>query len=145
ISHQHGLYARARSQLQDALECYRTAEFPIGLAWGLALLGFVAVDSGNVAEARALFLDSVMLGKQLGLTVRLPWVLEGLAQVAAAEGRAEDAIRFIGAADSARRQHRVPRSQAEEAQLQRWLPACRRAVGAAADRARSAGDAMSLE
>jgi len=145
ISHQEGLYARARLQLQEALECYRTAEFPIGLAWGLALLGFVAADSGDLTQARALFLESVTLGQELGLTVRLPWVLEGLAQVAAAEGRPKDAIRLSAAADAARRLHHVPRSQAEEAQLERWLPACRRAVGATADQAWAAGLAMSLE
>jgi DNA-binding CsgD family transcriptional regulator/tetratricopeptide (TPR) repeat protein len=145
ISHQQGLYARAQAQLQEALECYRTAEFPIGLAWGLALLGFVAADTGDVTQARALFLESVTLGKELGLTVRLPWVLEGLAQVAAAEGRAEDAIRLTAAADAARRLHGVPRSPAEEAQLERWLPGCRRAVGAVTEQAWAAGLVMSLE
>mgnify|MGYP003578558350 CR=1 FL=1 len=57
--------------------------------------------------------------------------------------RAGDII--TAAADPARHFHIVPRSPAEEAQLERWLPACRRAAGAAAAQAWAAGLTLPLE
>ena len=68
----------------------------------LAELAFLAVYEGDDAPALSLFRKSITLQQQSRIFAFLPGVLLGMAIVAAARGREEDAARLLGAAPTYR-------------------------------------------
>jgi DNA-binding CsgD family transcriptional regulator len=82
----------------------------------------------------------------LGGRARLATPIEGLAQVAAAGGRAAQALRLAGAAAVLRETHALPPTPTERAQLDRWLSRARASLDAqAAEAAWEAGCRLTAE
>jgi non-specific serine/threonine protein kinase len=101
--------------------------------WTMANRGWVATEQGDLATALACFHDALVMARDaLGGRARLAMPLEGLAQVAAACGRAAQALRLAGAAAVLRETYAVPPTPTERAQLGRWLSRARATSGARA-------------
>src|SRR5689334_18459346 len=92
----------ARALCQEALALRRALGDRPNTAIALGQLGRVALDLGDLAEARARFTESLVLSRDVGRQRSIALALEGLAAVAAGERRAERAVVLAGAADAVR-------------------------------------------
>ena len=88
-----GDLARARAVLDESLEVARRYEDRWSSAMSLMLLGHVHLAEGDTPRAEAVLAEAGSLFQATGNVVYLPWCLEGLASLAAAQhdyGRAAD-------------------------------------------------------
>jgi predicted ATPase/DNA-binding CsgD family transcriptional regulator len=137
----------ARAVLDRALALYPKGVVGVGQMWTLANLGWVATEQGDIATAHACLLDALVMARDaLGGRARLAMPMEGLAQVAAACGRAATALRLASAAAMLRQTYAVPATPTERVQLDRWLSRARARIGArAAEAAWEAGRRLTAE
>jgi len=137
-----------RGAAQGSLE-QAVAEFlGAGDAWGrtvaLALLGYLALEHGEYARARALAVEGVTHLRALGTRWKLPECLEVLACVASATTEPERAARLFGAAEALREHSGAPLVRADRPAYDRGVAATRAALADAAFAAAwAAGRAMS--
>ncbi|HLZ21807.1 MAG TPA: tetratricopeptide repeat protein, partial [Ktedonobacterales bacterium] len=136
----------ASAQLTSSQDVFGTFDFPWGTAFVLVPLGWVALQRRDVAKARTLLVQSVRLYEQLGERVWVLRSLEGLAAVAVAEGRYEQAARQAGAVSALRARASVLASPVEQIQLEHWLNSARARIGEEqAESAEAAGRLFHLE
>jgi tetratricopeptide (TPR) repeat protein len=95
---------RARAVLDESLVVGRRYEDGWCIAMSLMLLGHVNLAEGDVPRARAVLAEAGSWFQATGNMVYLPWCLEGLAILAATEGRFERAAELHGARDTLRTQ-----------------------------------------
>jgi hypothetical protein len=110
----------------------------------LRALGTVAANQWDHRSARAFWHESLALELGLGDKKEIPWLLESLAGLAAAEGKPEHAVRLWGAAAALR----APGGGASPppAAYERQMAAARASLGEEAFAAAWAeGRALSLE
>ncbi len=101
IARYQGRAANARVLLTESRSLAERIGFGEGVAWALEQLGLLALDEGN-AEAGALLVRSLEIHHHLQDLWRTCSVLEDLAALAAAEGRAREAVRLLGTAEATR-------------------------------------------
>jgi non-specific serine/threonine protein kinase len=77
-------------------------------AYALYALGEIALGQGNGASARKQFSECLILASKSGLSNLVIMALEGLAEVAAARGESQRALRLAGGADRLRQDLRMP-------------------------------------
>src|SRR5262249_38248159 len=112
----------------------------------LISLGDVAAEQGDRDSARAWYLESLQISRELGETGRIPRILENLAVMAALDGDAERALRLAGAAATLRDEIGVPLTPAQHARIDGALGAVQWDVGQSArDEAWQTGRAMKLD
>jgi predicted ATPase/DNA-binding CsgD family transcriptional regulator/tetratricopeptide (TPR) repeat protein len=142
-----GELGTARALLDRALAMHPKGVGGTGQMWTLANFGWVATEQGDLATAHACLLDALVIARDaLGGRARLAMPIEGLAQVAAAAGRAAQAIRLAGAAAALRDTHAAPPTPTERGQLDRWLSRARASIGArAAEAAWEAGRRLTTD
>ena len=126
-----GEYAAARRHFAANLAHWRgigdaRSRPAVGALVGLSC---VAVVEGDVAQARDLLEEALVLSEQLGLGAVLAYTLEGVAILAAAANEPEQAIQLSGAATALRAALQHPTSPAEHAVLERWLGPARSLLG----------------
>ena len=80
----------------------RELAHPVGIAGSLCYLGMVATEQGDYPAARLLYVESLLIFRQLGDIAGTASALEGLAAAVAALGSPLRAARFWGAADRLR-------------------------------------------
>src|SRR5262249_57862008 len=98
-----GELGTARAVLDRALAMYPTGVVQVTRTWILANLGWVATEQGDLGMAHACLLDALVMARDaLGGRARIATPIEGLAQVAAACGRAAQALRLAAAAAALR-------------------------------------------
>jgi ATP/maltotriose-dependent transcriptional regulator MalT len=101
----------------------------IGSQWGiaesLAVLAQVEAGQGDLAAARTLYEESLMLARERNYKDLLPSCLEGLAGVVATQGEPVWAARLWGAAESLREDMGVPIPLSERAGYERAVTATR--------------------
>ena len=78
------------------------------LAAAHQVLGYIALEQDNVAQARASFSAALPLYQAIGNPMTVAECLEGMGGVAAAEGRPSQAARLLGAANRLRDSIRSP-------------------------------------
>jgi DNA-binding CsgD family transcriptional regulator len=111
------------------------------------LLGWLSLEEGDLGRARALFSEVLVGGAlQRGERWGTALGLEGCAMLAVEEGLFERALRLAAAAAALRQVIGAPAYPAERVALQRWLPAAKQALGAAAaEAAEQAGLSLAAE
>jgi DNA-binding NarL/FixJ family response regulator len=92
----------AERWLTEAVALFRQEGLRFGAAFALTNLAEIALARGDLARAAALWHDWV--GHLSGNVVRLPHVLRGLAEIAAASGQTRWAARLLGAEEAHREQ-----------------------------------------
>lgn len=100
----------ARSLFDEALTLSQDADDPAGIARALSGLGYLALRSAKLVEARHLFEESLTIIQPLKhLAARCAYIpasnLEGLAAIASSAGKASHAALLLGAAHALRRQY----------------------------------------
>jgi tetratricopeptide (TPR) repeat protein len=97
-----GAVAEARSLLGDALACYESIGDRRFRARCLGYLGVAALLENDADRAQALFRQSLTVFRDLEEPGGMAEALSGLAAVAAASGRSEEAARLAGAGERVR-------------------------------------------
>jgi hypothetical protein len=105
----------------------------------------LAVEQGDVARAVASFREGLAFAASLGDTVRIAECLEGLAAVAARQGRAAPATELLAAAATLREGVHAPIAPADEADHVQLQATLRTELGVAFDAAWAKGRALPLE
>jgi DNA-binding CsgD family transcriptional regulator len=119
--------------LQDGLRLARAAGHTVGIMHALGDLGDLARDHGEHAEALALYAEALDLGRKHPSTRVVVEVLEGVAVVTVAIGRAERGARMLGAAEALRdRMGLRLRVGANQPALEQAVAAVRAVLGEAA-------------
>jgi predicted ATPase/DNA-binding CsgD family transcriptional regulator len=138
-----GDHAAARALHEESLARGRQAGNTWDIAIALGDLGDVSHALGDDAAARGLYAQSLAVWQELGDERGIAQGLEGVAILAAATSRPEQAVRLLGAAHAMRERITEPSSPSRRASLERLLDAARAALGEAAyTRAWAAGRAM---
>jgi predicted ATPase/DNA-binding CsgD family transcriptional regulator len=141
-----GDLARAEQNLEEALALYRTFPDPFGTALTLGYRGLVACDRGDHAGAAARFAASLPLWQEMGNRENQAEWLAGVATLAAARGKPEQAARLFGAAEALRDILGHAFTLPERAAFERGTDAARSAHGPATfAAAEAAGQALSLD
>jgi predicted ATPase/transcriptional regulator with XRE-family HTH domain len=99
-----GELPRARAVLDESLEVARRYEDRWSSAMSLMLLGHVDLAEGDATGAHVVLAEAGSLFQATGNMVYLPWCLEGLASLAAAQGDYGRAAGLAGARDALRHQ-----------------------------------------
>ncbi len=99
-----GELPRARAVLDESLEVARRYADPWSSAMSLMLLGHLDLAEGDATGAQAALAEAGSLFQATGNMVYLPWCLEGLASLAAAQGDYERTAEIDGARDALRAQ-----------------------------------------
>ena len=99
-----GELPRARAVLDESLEVARRYADPWSSAMSLMLLGHLDLAEGDATDAQAMLAEAGSLFQATGNMVYLPWCLEGLASLAAAQGDYERTAEIDGARDALRAQ-----------------------------------------
>jgi predicted ATPase/transcriptional regulator with XRE-family HTH domain len=99
-----GDLTRARAALDEALVVIRRYKDRWGLAIVFLYLGLVDLAEGDIACAQAALSEAGSLFQETGNMVYLPSYLEGLVELAVAQGDFERAAELAGACNTVRRQ-----------------------------------------
>ncbi len=99
-----GALPRARAVLDESLDVARRYADPWSSAMSLMLLGHVDLAEGDATRAQAVLAEAGSLFQATGNMVYLPWCLEGLAILAAAQGEYGRAAELGAARDALRTQ-----------------------------------------
>ena len=141
---------RAKSLLEESLVSLRSQNGPLRIANALvntlARLGSIECEMGRDERASELFEESLGEVWRFGFGFEGVACLEGLARVAAMEGRPERAARLLGASAARREELGISLSPIVQADHDHAVNAARAALGEDAfTRAWAGGHAMSLE
>jgi tetratricopeptide (TPR) repeat protein len=148
VAYLQGDYTAALAWLEESLAQFHDLDYTIGVGLMLLNLGRVAHAQGSSTTAAQQFAESLALLRETPSTefeVHNP-ALEGLAGVAAAQGRPKRAARLFGAVQARRESAGVPLPAAYRAGYERDVAAARAQLDEATFAAAwAAGRAMSLE
>ncbi len=99
----------ARALLEEALAFGKESESEDDIARALYGLGHLALREEKLADASTLYEQGIMMLKERWLMPRIKWVLasclEGIGEVAAAQGQVVWTVRLFAVADAVRRSH----------------------------------------
>ncbi|HEY7143275.1 MAG TPA: BTAD domain-containing putative transcriptional regulator [Streptosporangiaceae bacterium] len=131
LERREGRLDSAEARLREALRWYREMGYPAdtGSAMVLAELGFAAEQRADPRAAEDLHAGGLETARRLGDPRAIATALEGLAGARVIAGAAEQAAMLLGTATAARQSAGVPRSPAEQADVDRISAATRAALG----------------
>lgn len=136
----------AREVMNERLEHARTTGNHFVVSVESANLSMVERQLGNLDRAEALSLEALRMDSRTGDAMAVPWVINGLAAVTAAQGRLERAAMLLGIAESLLEQAGGEWPPDEREQYEGTLATLAAGLSAAGlESARSAGAAMSLD
>ena len=136
----------ARDVMSARLQHAREGGNDFVVAVESANLSMVERKLGNLDGAQALSLEALRTVSRLGDEMAIPWVINGLAAVTAAQGRLQRAATLIGVAESLLEQAGGEWPADEREQYEGALAAVTAGLSPSAiNSARAAGSAMSLD
>ena len=108
-------------------------------------LGLIALEKGEVAEARQRWREALALSGELRDTWTIGLYLECFSALAAHESQAERAMTLIGAAEMVRSRYAVAAPPPLKAKIERWVAPVRDELGTRSEAALVRGRSMSLD
>jgi hypothetical protein len=120
----------ARELLERSLALFGPTSTPVGRLYALVYLCWASLVEGDLVRARAMGWQALSIGRD-GLVGpgRQALPIEAVAQVAAAAGQSERALRLAGAAHALRERFAVRVAPIEIAQLEAYLQPARQGLG----------------
>jgi tetratricopeptide (TPR) repeat protein len=115
---------QAYTLLQEAVEAAKETGNRMSYLWVRVRLGYAALRSGRLEEARSIFMETAYDFHEDGFTVGTVFTLEGIASLYVMVGKAELAARLIGYADAMREKIKDPRMPLEQADVDQTIAAC---------------------
>jgi tetratricopeptide (TPR) repeat protein len=146
VMRRQGATDRARALFEELLTRYRSWGSERGMAIAFQDLADIALDTDDAVTAAATYRESLSLWRRLDDRYRIGECLDGLAAVAARDGRPERAARLLGAADRLREATGYALHPAFQRAHERSVELARTALGEAAFAAAwAAGRDLSLD
>jgi tetratricopeptide (TPR) repeat protein len=108
-------------------------------------LGLIALEMGEVAEARQRWREALALSSELRDTWTIGLYLECFSALAAHESQAERAMTLTGAAEMVRSRYAVDCPPPLKAKIERWVAPVRDELGTRSEEALARGRSMSLD
>ncbi|RYX83828.1 hypothetical protein EON83_12845 [bacterium] len=108
VANFEGNYTAARIFLDEGIPLAYELNEPFYSGYGLWNQGKVAFGLGQFEQARAFYFKSQELSGQHHVILGFPYLLEGLAELALAEGNALNAATLLGAAHARRQENNAP-------------------------------------
>jgi hypothetical protein len=137
---------QANAMLQEMLVTAEETGNTMSQFWAKLRLGYVALHSGNLAEAHQFLKEAAHKFEADGHKVGVMSALEGMAGVYSTAGKSEYAARLIGWSDAFRLKRSDPRPNIEQADMDKVIAACLAKIGETAfSDAYDEGKNMSLE
>ena len=124
-----GDYEQANAMLQEIMVSAEERGNRMSKFWLRVRLGYVALRSGNLPEARQYFKDCAYQFAGDGYTIGAVFALEGMAGLYAAVGKPACTARLIGWADTIRVTLKDPRPNLEQADVDKLIAACLAKMG----------------
>ncbi len=103
-----GEHARASQLAQESIALLKEIDSKWEIAMTIQILGRVEAQRGDLSAARKHFIESLTLSREMGEKPITPFILEGLAGVAAAESAFSWAAQLWGAAEALREEIATP-------------------------------------
>ena len=116
-----GDYGQARAFLQMNIDNLEKMGNRMGVLWGRARLGYVALHEGSVAEAYQILMDTIEVFHTNGNKNGLTFALDRVASLYAVTDKPEAAAQLIGWSDATRKKIGDPRPRIEQADLDRGV------------------------
>jgi tetratricopeptide (TPR) repeat protein len=146
LAYHQGDYEKARVYFQECVSLNEQRGQYFHRTWMITRLGLIALWQGNLKEARSLFLESLESFQKIGTTDGIIFTLEGLAHLAAVEGKYAHAATLVAWADTMRQEIGDKRPPVEQAEIDRSLaPVCCQMNEQTLEQAQALGREMSLE
>src|SRR5262249_36769388 len=115
-----GEYEQARAYLEESVSLFRAwHQDTMDPCGPLVSLGYVALRQGDAAQAHTRFVEGLECFNKVGNKRGVVFTLEGLASLAVAQGRPEQAVRIFAWADAMREAIGDPRPPVEQADVDR--------------------------
>jgi len=124
-----GDFEQARAILEDIMITAEETGNRMSQLWVKLRMAYVALRSGNLAEAHDLLRETAQKFSQDGYTVGALFALEGMAALYVAVGKPAQAARLIGWADALRLKINDPRPNIEQADVDKIIAACLAKMG----------------
>jgi tetratricopeptide (TPR) repeat protein len=141
-----GDLAAAQGAYEEALALFRRVGDRTGIGHDLLALGGLARQRGDLPRAEAIGREALAAYWEAGSVTFSTKALAALALTAAADGRAARAVRLLGAAEAALGSFGGRWADTDRAEVERWMPPARAALGEEAwATAHAAGAALPLE
>jgi tetratricopeptide (TPR) repeat protein len=141
-----GEYGQARTFLQKNIDNLEKMGNQVGVLWGRARLGDVALREGNVTEAHQFLVDTIQNFHTNGNRNGLTFALDKMASLYVVTDQPEVAARLIGWSDATRKEIGDPRPPLEQEDLDRDIASIKARIGAAAyETAHNAGRKLTLD
>jgi len=141
-----GEYEQARAFLQKNIVDMEKMGNRMGVLWGRARLGYVALREGSVAEAQQILVDVIENFYADQNKNGLAFTLDKMASVYVVTNKPEVAAHLIGWSDANRKDNGDPRPRIEQADLDRDIDSIRAKIGSLAfDVAYDSGRKMTLD
>jgi predicted ATPase len=129
IADKLGDQARAIALYEESLGVFRELGRIVGVSVVLGNMGCIACDQGDTRRATELLQESLRLAWQTRRPQPIAYALEGLAEVAWAERRADAAAHLYGAAAALRETAGIPVLPDDSPRYERSVAAVRTALG----------------
>jgi len=141
----NGEYGQARLHLQANIDNLEKMGNRVGVLWGRARLGYVALREGSVAEAHQILLETLEDFHINGNKNGLAFAVDKIASLYVMTDKLEIATHLIGWSDATRQEIGDPRPRIEQADLDGDIAAIKGKIGTAAyETAYTAGQALTL-
>jgi tetratricopeptide (TPR) repeat protein len=124
-----GDHEHAYELLQESLQATKETGNRMSYLWVRVRLGYAALRSGRLEEARGIFAETARDFHKDGYTAGTVFTLEGIAAFLIVTGKPEKAARLIGCADATREKIRDIRPLIEEADMYRNMAAILSKIG----------------
>jgi hypothetical protein len=128
----HGEYGEARLLLQKNIDDFEKMGNRMGVLWGRARLGHVALREGSVAEAQQILVETIENFHADQNKSGLAFALDRMASLYVLTNKPEVAAHLIGWSDATRQEIGDPRPRIEQEDLDRDIAAIKAKIGAAA-------------
>jgi predicted ATPase/DNA-binding SARP family transcriptional activator len=129
IALMRGDYEQARAYFQENATVAKELGNRLDYLWSNASIGYVKLREGRITEARQVFAESAQEFQKDGYTIGLVFILECMASLYVAVGKAENAARLIGWADIMRGDIHDARPGLEQADVDRDIAAVVAKIG----------------
>jgi tetratricopeptide (TPR) repeat protein len=141
-----GEYEQARAFMQKNIDDLEKMGNRMGVLWGRARLGYVALREGSVAEAHQILVNVLENFHADQNKNGLAFALDKMASLYAVTGKPKAAAHLIGWSDATRKEIGDPRPRIEQDDLDQDIAAIKAKMGAATYKvAYNAGQEMTLD
>jgi len=141
-----GEYGEARAFLQKNIDNLEKMGNRIGVLWGRARLGYVALRDGSEAEAHQILVETIRNFHADQNRNGLVFAMDKMASLYVVIQKPEVAAHLMGWSDATRKEIGDPRPRIEQADLDRDIAAIKANIGAVAyETAYTVGHALTLD